>query len=133
MGPLADVERPKSGRKRQGESSIVGRTPSAILHCNNNSAAHNEQAHKLGKPYKDATLQNVRKWAARRIASGPSLGRKRPRRATAAQSATAPQYRVVSSRNARDADLIFYANLQMCPSGSGTGCNCNHVTGKNCL
>src|SRR5215510_9547405 len=87
----------------------------------------------MGKPTNWASRRkmqhdkNVRKWAARRTASGPSLGRKRPRRATAAQSATAPQYRIGSARNARDADLIFYANLQMCPSGSGTSFICNHV------
>src|SRR5262249_6881379 len=69
-------------------------------------------------------------WAARRLASGPSLGRKRPRRATAAQSATAPQYMIGLIRNARDADLIFHANLQMCPSRSGTGFVCNHVNWK---
>jgi hypothetical protein len=49
------------GRKRQGENSIVGRTPSAIPHCNNSSAPHNEQAHKLGEPQKDATLQKRKK------------------------------------------------------------------------
>jgi len=35
------------------------------------------------------------------------------------QSTTAPQYMIGSNRNARDADLIFYANLQMCPSPGG--------------
>jgi hypothetical protein len=32
------------------------------------------------------------------------------------QSTTAPQYMIGLIRNASDTDLIFYANLQMCPS-----------------
>src|SRR4029077_5368201 len=72
------------------------------------------QAEQIGA--RSETLQKGKKKGRSLVASGPSLGRKRPRRAAAVQSTTAPQYMIGLIRNASDTDLIFYANLQMCPS-----------------
>jgi len=43
------------------EKAVSSEEHLAIPHCNNSSATHNEQAHKLGKPQKDATLQKRKK------------------------------------------------------------------------
>jgi len=132
MGPLADRKRPKVWEETPGRKQY--RRKNACRYCTATIAVRRT----ISKPTNWASsrkmqhYKNVRKWAARRVASGPSLGRKRPRRATAARSATAPQYRIGSIRNARDADLIFYANLQMCSSRSGTGYICNYVNWSIC-